>query len=321
MKIVFIASGYSGIYPYFEQSILHAFSQLNHQVLQISPNFNLQTTQQIEQYHPDFVLSFVGYKLEQPFIQFLKQKGYVLGVWLTEDPFYIDESVRLAEAFDLIFTIDLGAFEYYQQTLPAKSTYHLPLGADPKLYSPPDIQGKNYFDICLIGYPYPERIELARHILEHTSYTMIIAGPLWKKFIGSEHFKRLKLINKWVEPTMVKDIIHSSKIILNPHRSYNYHQNKNTLGIASKSINNRTFDIAACNGFQLCSSKPDLALHFDPLSEVIPYTTNEECIKYIHQFVHDETTRNQFSYKAKERVLTNHTFMHRIQFILKTIIK
>ncbi|MFH0068462.1 glycosyltransferase [Peribacillus sp. NPDC056705] len=317
MNVLFISSGYAGIYPYFEQSIQNTFLRLNHSVFKVSPTYNLETLEQIEQYHPDLVLAFVGYKLQKMFIDFLKQKGYVLSIWLTEDPFYIDESVNLVEDFNFIFTIDLGAYEYYKNTFHSKSIYHLPLGTDPEIYSPPHIPKTDYFDLCLVGYPYPERIELARLILEHTSYTMIIAGPLWKKFISNEHFKRLKLINKWIEPEMVKNIFHSSKIILNPHRSYNFHQNKNTLGIEGKSINNRTFDIAASNSFQLCLGKSDLELHFDPLNEVIPYTTNEECIQFIHQFVHDETTRNQCSNNAMEKVLITHTFLQRIQFIIK----
>lgn len=317
MKILFISSGYSGIYPYFEQSIQNAFLLLNHNVLKVSPKYTPETLEQIEQYQPNFVLSFVGFKLQKPFIQFLKKKRYVLGIWLTEDPFYIDESLRVAGDFDLIFTIDLGALEYYQKTFHSKTISHLPLGTDPDIYSPTHLPLVDYFDLCLVGYPYPERIELVHQILNHTTYTMILAGPLWRKFISNEHSKRLKIINKWVEPKIVRNIFHSSKIILNPHRSYHFRQNKNTLGIENKSINNRTFDIAACKGFQICEKKTDLNLHFDPLTEVIPYTTNEECIQFIHQFMQDEDARIQFSDKAIDRVLANHTFLHRIKFMLK----
>ncbi len=321
MKILFISSGYSGIYPYFEQSIQDSLSHLNHTVLKITPEYSLATSEQIDSFQPDFVFVFVGYKMKKDLIEYLKQKGYVLGIWFTEDPYYIDESIRLVEDFHYIFTIDLGAYHYYKQAFQSKNIYHLPLGTDPDIYFPSDNPGNTIYDVCLIGYPYPERIQLIQHILDHTPYTLILAGPLWRKFISGYSPKRLTIINKWVEPEIGRIIFHSSKIILNPHRTYHFHKNKNSLGIESKSINNRTFDIAACRGFQLITKKSDIEMHFGHAKELISYSTNEECIQLIHQFVKDEQARIHYSQRAMEKVLKCHTFSHRVQLIINLLEK
>lgn len=319
MKILFISSGYSGIYPYFEHAIEAAFSAFNHPCLKINPEYNHETIEQIHRFQPDFVLAFVGYKIPPSFLQFLKQQGYALGIWFTEDPYYMDESIRLAGDFHFIFTIDLGAYHYYKEAFPTKNIDHLPLGTDPNLYFPPIIDRIKIYDLCLIGYPYPERIQLVQNILNNTPYTLILAGPLWRKYIGGNHRKRLTLINKWVEPDFVRQLFHSAKIILNPHRSFDFSKNKNTLGIESMSINNRTFDIAACGGFQLLMAKPDLETHFSSASEMVSYATNDDCLKLIHQFEKDEQARVSYSEKARERVLHHHTFFHRVQQIFKQL--
>jgi spore maturation protein CgeB len=319
MKILLISSGYLGIYPYLEKSIQDSLSVLGNPFITITPEYNLETIKQIESFQPDFVLAFVGYKIQQELLQFLKQKGYILGIWLTEDPFYIDESIRLAEKFQYIFTIDLGAYEYYEKIFQSKKIYHLPLGTEPSIYYPLKSISNYFYDLCLVGYPYPERIQLANHILEQTPYKLLLAGPLWRRFIKSQHHKRLMVINKWIEPSMVNQLYHLSKIVLNSHRSINFYKNKNTLGIESKSINNRTFDIAACGGFQLLSAKQDTESHFDLGNEIISYSTDEECIKFIHKFINDDQERTHYSKKAMERVLDCHTFFHRLQKILSLL--
>ncbi len=129
----------------------------------------------------------------------------------------------------------------------------------------------------------------------------------------------MKIINKWIEPAYVRELFCISKIILNPHRTYNFFKNKNTLGIENKSINNRTFDIGACGGFQLISHKPDLEKHFNIYNEIIPFYNKDECIHLLNDFVNDEKGRTNYIKNAYERVLNNHTLSHRLQFILNQI--
>ncbi|MEH7106775.1 CgeB family protein [Bacillus sp. JJ1764] len=319
MKILFISSGYSGIYPYFEQSILDSLTLLNQTYLSIPPKYNRETIKQIEAFQPDVALVFVGYGLPNELIPYLKTKGIQLGIWLTEDPYYIDESIKLIEDFHMIFTIDLGAYEFYKNSFQSKKIYHLPLGTDPSLYHPLPNPRNTIYDLCLIGYPYPERIQLVQDILENTKYTVLIGGPLWRKLFLDHQSGRLHIFNKWIDPPYLTDLFHSAKIILNPHRAYDFYKNKNTLGITSKSINNRTFDIAACGVFQLLSEKADLATHFDTANEIISYSTNQECLQLIETYIDDAHSRTQYGHNARKRVIDHHTFVHRIQFILKQL--
>jgi len=150
------------------------------------------------------------------------------------------------------------------------------------------------------------------------NHSLILVGPSWKKFSNHlKHKKNLIIINRWVEPTLVRELFNKSKIVLNPHREYNFIKNKNELDIKSKSINNRTFDIAACGSFQLIPNKTDLSRHFDTTNEIVPYKDHNECIELIKQFINAETERKRYSDNAYEKVTNNHTFSHRVQYILE----
>ncbi|MEY9870472.1 spore maturation protein CgeB [Peribacillus sp. B2I2] len=321
MKILLISSGYRGIYPYFEQAIEEAFMFFDHTLTKINPVYTQETIEKVKDFAPDLVISLVGYKVDKQLMEFLKKSGSILSIWLTEDPFYIDSSIEVVKEYDYVFTIDLGALEFYKKKFPEKNFFHLPLGTDPILYQPSATPNKYLYDLCLVGYPYPERIELVNHILNHTHYGLILVGPRWRKYIAnSNNAERLTIINKWVVPEVVRNIFTSSKIMLNPHRTYDFDKNINTLGIESKSVNNRTFDIAACGGFQLIPNKPDLDMHFNVSNEIVSYENNDHCIELINHFLNNEKARSQYSKNAKERVLNGHTFFHRIQFILEKIL-
>lgn len=320
MKILLISSGYTGIYPYFEKAIEEAFRSLDHKVIKINPEFTTEAVDIIKNFKPDFILTMVGYKMDQKLMDFLKKTPSVRCIWLTEDPFYMDMSIPLVKDYDYIFTIDLGAVEFYQKQFPQKNIYHLPLGTDPLLYYPLEPQQDYLYDVCLTGYPYPERIALVNQLLTDTQHTFMIAGPLWKKYIiNHKHNSRVAVMNNWIEPESVRNLFNRSKIILNPHRTNHFHKNKNTLQIENKSINNRTFDIAACGGFQLLSHKPDVGMHFDISQDIVVYSRVEECIELVNQFINDESSRNDYRNHALKRVAENHTFAHRIKFILEQL--
>jgi spore maturation protein CgeB len=319
MKILLISSGYSGIYPYFEKAIEEAFILLDHQVIKINPEYTAAAVEIIERYKPDIIMTMVGYKMDQKLMEFLKKINSIRCIWLTEDPFYIDMSLHLVRDYHYIFTIDLGAFEYFKKRFPQKNIYHLPLGTDPVLYYPIEPKEEYLYDVCLVGFPYPERIELINQLLKHTQYSLIVVGPFWKKnIVNHKQNRSLTIINKWMEPEWIRNQFNCSKIILNPHRSYKFSKNINTLEIENKSINNRTFDIAACGGFQLLSNKPDLEMHFET-QDMVAYSCLEECIDLVNHYVNDEASRDEYRKNALKRVMESHTFAHRVEFILKIL--
>ncbi|MNO42732.1 Spore protein YkvP [compost metagenome] len=322
MKILFITSGFRAVYYFFEQSIVEAFQNAGHYCEPFTLNKGLNALQLMkESLQPDLIVAMGGLKISKPILEFLKQTKVKSAIWMTEDPYYMDWTISLITYFDYIFTIDQAALEQYKR-LGHLYVYHLPLGTDPEMYRSAPVSEEFTSDICLVGVPYSNRIELIKFLLERTDYQIQIVGRGWGKF-NNEWTKNsnrgLDLVNAWVRPETVVNYYNGSKIVLNIHRPPDEKYNKNRTGIIAKSINNRTFDAASCEAFQLIDSKEELVNHFEEGKEIISFQDNNDLLEKIHYYIAHDEERKRIAKKARKRVLTSHTFQHRIDHLLMKV--
>ncbi len=115
-------------------------------------------------------------------------------------------------------------------------------------------------------------------------------------------------------PQEVAFYYNNASLILNPHRSYMFPQNKNKNRVKSNTINNRTFDIAACQGFQILEEKSDLSSFFNK-DEIISYNSFNDCLNKISLHLNDTISKGLMIEKIHTKVITQHTFHERINFI------
>lgn len=317
MKILFITSGQAGIYKWLETWIQTELKK-KHEVKFFDFKDGLSTLKTITQlFKPEVALTLVG-NFPTVMVQWLKQQGIRTAVWLTEDPYYMDRTSVLVDHYDHMFTIDTAALEYYQKR-GHKKTYHLPLGVNPEVFKPKKVEAKYMSDICLVGFPYPDRVRYVQLFLHNTSYKISVVGN-WRRLLRS--FRRspnLLIYEGWAEPKIVADFYNGAKIVLNTHRPFNLNYNQNQLGVAGKSINNRTFDIAACAAFQLIDFKEDLPNHFIEDEEIVSYKKFEELIEKTQYYIQNGEERKIIANKARERVLKEHTLQHRLEKMISLI--
>lgn len=322
MKIIFITSGFRAVYYFFEQSVVEAFQNAGHYCEPFTLNNGLNALKLMEQsLQPDLILAMAGLKISKPILEFLKQTKVKSAIWMTEDPYYMDWTIPLSTYFDYIFTIDQAALEQYKR-LGHPYVYHLPLGTDPEIFHSILVSEEYTSDICLVGVPYSNRIELIEFLLKNTDYQIQIVGRGWGKH-NNEWIKNLNrdldLVNAWVKPETVVNYYNGSKIVLNIHRPSDEKYNKNRMGIIAKSINNRTFDAASCEAFQLIDSKEELANHFEVGKEIISFQDKNDLLEKIHYYIAHDEERKQIAIQARNRVLSSHTFQHRIDQLLMQV--
>ncbi|UOE53082.1 glycosyltransferase [Bacillus sp. CMF12] len=320
MRILFITSGYKGIYDWFESWIQDELIK-EHKVFFYYFSQGVKELESILQtFKPELALTLVGYKIPKIMLEILKQYEIKTSIWLTEDPYNMDRSIGLMKDFDYLFTIDTSALEYYKK-IGHKKAFHLPLAANPDVFQPKKVAEEFKSDICFVGYPYPDRIQLLEFILQRTTYKVSVIG-FWSRYLRSYWKNNNLIINEgWAEPPTVANYYNGAKIVLNSHRPLNLRQNKNKLGIAAKSINNRTFDVAACGAFQLIEFREDLTKHFIENEEMVAFRNIDDLIQKIHYYIKADTERKAIANKARNRVLKDHTFQHRIEQMLSIIRK
>ncbi|MFD2879982.1 DUF3880 domain-containing protein [Paenibacillus rhizoplanae] len=126
-------------------------------------------------WQPQLILLMAGVKVPEPVLEFIRQSGVKSAVWMTEDPYYMDWTAPLIAYFDYVFTIDQAAVEHYR-ALGHPRVNHLPLGTDPDLFHPAAVTEEYSSDICLVGVPYSNRIELIEALLAGTAYRIQLVG-------------------------------------------------------------------------------------------------------------------------------------------------
>lgn len=312
MRILYISSGYRHIYRYFDQAIMNAFEKLNFPAIFITNNTSFIKVKKIcRTFAPTIVLTLLGEKLSLTWLHYFQQQNIQRIVWLTEDPYYTDRVVKKLPYFDLIFTINRRSLSYYKQ-LGYNHVFHLPLATDDEIFFPRKKQRLYESDICFVGAPYPDRIELVHHLLNETSHHLLLIG-LWEKHLSFSLMDKVTVINRWLPPNRVAAYYSNAKIVINTHRPANATFNENNAKVENESINNRTFDINGCAAFQLIEDMPDLRQHFTVEKELVSFQSPSELITFIDYYMKNEQLRKEIGENGRKRVLRQHTFSERIK--------
>ncbi|OIJ10390.1 hypothetical protein BKP37_17755 [Anaerobacillus alkalilacustris] len=320
MKILYIPSGFKKIYEYFDQTIMKELASLNHEVKSFNALLGVEKLQTILQiYRPNLVLTMVGMKMRQEMITFLNKQSIPTAIWLTEDPFYIDRTLTFIDNFDYVFTIDTAALEVYHKN-GHEHCYYLPLGVNPEIYSPPLTEPQKKYDLCLVGFPYPDRVQLINLLLERTTYSILVVGAKWDQELSHQkNNRRLFIKNTWLKPEVIVSYYHQSKIVLNTHRPYDLKENKNSQLIINKSVNNRTFELACSGSFQLIDNKADLTDHFVEGEEIISFHNNKDFLLKVDYYLSNGKAQNEIVNNARIKALKDHTFNRRLEKLLSVI--
>lgn len=115
MNILFITSGFQGVYSFFEQRIAEALQKAGHHCRALQPDSALGELKLNQPFwQPELILLMAGLKVSEPVLECIRQSGVKSAVWMTEDPYYMDWTAPLIAYFDYIFTIDQAAVEHYQ---------------------------------------------------------------------------------------------------------------------------------------------------------------------------------------------------------------
>ncbi|WEG15358.1 glycosyltransferase [Alkalihalophilus pseudofirmus] len=319
MRILYLQSGYGRIYQSFDKSIVKACKALNYPTIFDSYQNALATIMKNKLNHQDIMITMLGFKIPPHILKECKKRGIQTAVWLTEDPYYIDRTLKQIFHYDYIFSIDTAAVSTYKKA-GHQNVHYLPLGSDPDIYKPVH-QTESLTDLSLVGYPYPDRVELINFLLTHTPYSIQLVGGKWKEYINDLNmYKTLSIHPHWVTPRKANKYFNQAKINLNTHRPFNLAQNENTLQILNESVNNRTFDIATAQGFQLIDNKTDVGKHFEEGKEIISFSTKEDLVRKIDHFLTHNEERKQIAKASYEKAMNKHTFTHRLKEMVTNII-
>lgn len=86
-------------------------------------------------------------------------------------------------------------------------------------------------------------------------------------------------------------------------------------------VNQRVFDVPACGAFLLTDDQDALGELFDIGKEVITYKNREEIPELLKFYLNNPQERKRIAERGRERIVREHTYVHRIQILIDCIKK
>jgi len=262
----------------------------------------------VKNIRPDILLIITGDTIEPDTLWTIRKKTNTILINIfTDNPFIVMKKFESIEPYHYFFVKD----SYVLDTLRKagfKGVFYLPQCTNSDVHKPMILsdQEKNMYcsDLSLIGSMYPYRLKLIEQLVE---FNPSIWGRGWSKVSNGEILRLYR--GKDIRGTQKAKVISGSAISLNPHHPLN----------DINGTNSRTFDIAACKGFQLADYKADMDRVFKLNEEVICFKTIEELKKLIEYYLKHSDERAQIANAAYQRVIKEHTYDVRAKQILQII--
>lgn len=204
--------------------------------------------------------------------------------------------------------------------------YHTVTNAANKFAHYPTMPVEKYqYDIVYLGAKLPSKKWFFDSVLLPLTkkYKVGIFGPYWTlkdnllrastKLCRDIKFKQgvvfLNNLRIVIPPEEENQLYSSAKICLN------FHEREKDGSQPHYILNQRTFKIPACGGFEICDYVPALRRYFDEKEVVMADIDKEDWFEKIDYYLTHEDERKKIQKKGTERALRDHTYHNRVNQI------
>lgn len=266
---------------------------------------NRALVDQVKAARPDLMIVFKGSSVDAEALWEIRRSTSTVTMNIFPDnPLYMMPFKNI-EPYHFFFIKDSYALTTLEK-IGFQNVRYLPHAADVEVCKPvaltPEEQKEWGSDLSLIGSHYPYRGFLMRAL---ERFDLKIWGKGWASLPSTDPIRRcVQGRSVWGEEKT--KVVCGSKISLNPHHPLN----------DITGINDRTFEIAACGGFQLLDRKGDLEKHFKIGEEMIPFGHKKELLDLIRYYLNHDDERQKIAENARRRVLKEHTVENRVDELL-----
>ncbi len=266
-----------------------------------------------EQFSPDLVLALAQAPLDRRAIRELKVTGSKVAFWFVEDFRQMQYFVEVAASYDYFFYIQGQEMEAELRALGANYSF-LPMAAHPPRHRPlglsPEAQQRKGAPVGFMGAGYPNRVQILSRLI-NAGLPLKVWGTDWPL---SGPLASALQENRYLNSREIVEIYNSCPIVLNLHSS----PLKDTPIGGVDFVNPRTFEVPACGAFQLVDNVPCLSDFFVPEEDLATFRSEEELLEKALYYLERPGQRAAMAEKARQKVLANHTYYHRMEKLLDT---
>ena len=197
---------------------------------------------------------------------------------------------------------------FRQADIPRYERLNLPwvkiqLSYEPEVHFPPPPTWSDEdrdWEVSYVGFPYEERPEFLRTLIEREHLPVVIAGPGWQKRVTGEERKR------WEAAGHLRD---QGGYLCNEDYRHALWRSKISLSFVTKQneedVAHKAFEIAACGGFLLALRIPGHQACFEEGKEAEFFDSVEECAEKIRYYLAHPAERQEIARRGCERAKTS----------------
>jgi spore maturation protein CgeB len=265
-----------------------------------------------EEFQPDLVFAMAQAPLAVQAIEALNRLGMPTAFWFIENYRHMDYFRHMAAVYSHFFHIQGQALETELDRLGANHSF-LPVAAHPPVHRPIELteedQAQFGAPVGFMGHGYPNR-QLVFSRLVQWGLPLGIWGTAWPKKGGWNTLVREQ--GRRLTSDEVVKVYNACPVVLNLHSSPTADD-----GVAKADfINPRTFEVAACGGFQLVDRVQGLEKLFAPGREIAVFASEGELLEMARHYLANPEERARIAQAGRRRVLNEHTYYHRMERML-----
>lgn len=274
----------------------------------------LYTLSRLVEDPPDLVLALAQAPLELPVLEHLTRKRFVTAMWFVENVRHLTYWRHLARGYPYWFVIQQGDCPEALRRAGAQHVRYLPLAADPAVHRPltltPEEEAEFGADVSFVGAGYMNRRRILPRLTKQ-DWSFKLWGNEWD---GAEDLMGvLQREGRRIETETCVKVFNGTRVNVNLH-SYA----GDGLDPQGDFVNPRTFELAACGAFQVTDRRSLLPELF-PDGEIAQFQSAEDLVETVRTWLHEPEARAAMAQAARHRVLTEHTYRHRMQTLLSEI--
>lgn len=260
---------------------------------------------------PDLVLSMAQAPMTLPVLEHLRKKKFLTAMWFVENYRHLTYWQQLASGYEFWFVFQQGACLDAFRQAGARQVSYLPMAADPDLHCPMSItdEDRHRFgsDVSFVGAGYANRRRLFPSLLRQP-WSFKLWGNEWD---GADELRSvLQLNGARIDTATCMKVFNATTINVNLH---------STTGVGldpqADFVNPRTFELAACGAFQLVDHRSELHRFFTE-QEMVSFKDFGDVPGLVHRWLNDSAARQAMADAARARVLSEHTYVHRMRELL-----
>lgn len=259
----------------------------------------------VQQFEPTLILATLGNQISPKTIQRLRSASRAAIVcWCQDQMTTIGRQFLLGAEYDAVFVKDRYMQDLFSRMIRSSRFFYLPEACNPRVHRTVALsageRSRYGCDVMIAGTLYYYRQEILRQLAD---FDVKVWGlrPDWL-------LSRLSP-GCFGPPVFADDkarAMRGATVCLN------------TLHYGEvDGLNCRAFEIAGCGGFQIITSVPVLAEHFDIGVEIVEFKTTEQLLELIRHFVDRPELAAQIALRGQQRAYREHTFEHRLRDIMR----